>query len=433
MQARRSDAMSVARVGLRPLATDVLREGLKVVLYGACLSAIQRAFDVVVQCLDRIFISRAVIDSKDEAHQWVRTRLDELIGGDARQFSIANRPESASNANPTFTPAPGVHWLFWRWRPLIFTRSRGPDSSPRGNLLGEGEMTEQISIATISLSAQPLHAFIDEARQRYTARDSARTVVYVGTQYGGWNRLHSRPLRALDSVIFDPAALDNLVKDLASYLDHDTERWYASRGLPYRRGYLLHGPPGTGKTSLTLALAGHFRLPVHLIGLGNPNMNDESLIDLLGNMPRRSILLLEDVDVAFPRRDRPPPDVSVSGQKSTVTPSAITPSGLLNALDGAAAQEGRVVIMTTNHRKHLDPALIRPGRVDLELPFALATTADLRQLYEKFYELAGDTRAATFAGQLPPGTFSIAQVQGYLMRHRDSPDDALDRIAELHS
>jgi hypothetical protein len=68
-------------------------------------------------------------------------------------------------------------------------------------------------------------------------------------------------------------------------------------------------------------------------------------------------VLLEDIDAAFPNRE----------EVDSFTPqqaSDVTFSGLLNVLDGVAASEERLVFMTTNHLNRLDPALIRPGRVD---------------------------------------------------------------------
>lgn len=91
-------------------------------------------------------------------------------------------------------------------------------------------------------------------------------------------------------------------------------------------------------------------------------MDDDGLNGLLNNAPMKSIILLEDIDAIFVDR------TSVQENQSR----GVTFSGLLNALDGVRSQEGRILIMTTNHREKLDPALMRPGRADchIELNYA---------------------------------------------------------------
>lgn len=147
-------------------------------------------------------------------------------------------------------------------------------------------------------------------------------------------------------------------------------------GIPYRRGYMLHGPPGSGKTSFIQALAGELGYNICLLNLAERGLTDDKLNHLLGLVPDRSILLLEDVDSAFNRRVQSSED----GFKSSVTFS-----GLLNALDGVASSEERIIFMTTNHFDRLDPALIRPGRVDLNELLDDAVGEQAYRLFVKFY------------------------------------------------
>ena len=79
--------------------------------------------------------------------------------------------------------------------------------------------------------------------------------------------------------------------------------WYVERGIPYRRGYLLHGPPGSGKTSFITALAGELGFDICVLNLGEAGLTDDRLSHALSNMPPRSFALLEDVDAAFVQRD----------------------------------------------------------------------------------------------------------------------------------
>ena len=73
-------------------------------------------------------------------------------------------------------------------------------------------------------------------------------------------------------------------------------------GIPYRRGYLLHGPPGSGKTSFIQALAGALSYDICVLNLSERGLADDKLFHLLSNVPERSFVLIEDIDAAFNKR-----------------------------------------------------------------------------------------------------------------------------------
>lgn len=123
---------------------------------------------------------------------------------------------------------------------------------------------------------------------------------------------------------------------------------------------------------------------------------------LLQKTPARSLILIEDVDAFFASRQKQDERIAVSF------------SGLLNALDGVAAQEGRIIFLTTNHREILDPALIRPGRIDVEFKLDLASREQVSTMLQRFHpdnKMEIDALIAT----LPERTFSPAQIQQVLL------------------
>jgi chaperone BCS1 len=180
-------------------------------------------------------------------------------------------------------------------------------------------------------------------------------------------------------------------------------------GIPWRRGYLLHGPPGTGKTSVAYALAGELQLKLCTLSLTNPKLNDHSIADLLQRTPPRSLILIEDIDAFFNAREKQDARIEVSF------------SGLLNALDGVAAQEGRIIVLTTNHRERLDPALIRPGRIDVAVELGNATADQVRRLFLRFFP-QDQAMAEALAASYPDGRLSPAQVQQSLLAADDAAD-----------
>jgi chaperone BCS1 len=139
---------------------------------------------------------------------------------------------------------------------------------------------------------------------------------------------------------------------------------------------------------------------------------------MMRDAPLRSVILLEDVDAVFTKRD------------NTNRESNITFSGLINAIDGVASQEGRILILTSNHVEKLDPALLRPGRCDVKILFDRASREQLRAMYMRFFPGRED-RAARFADSLPARGLSLAQVQNHLVSHRHSAERAEEEAEDM--
>lgn len=437
---------SIATVGLYASARDLLRStftfgsdisrsGFQLLAWGTAVAALQQALYLAFAFIDRTFIARTTIDSRDEAFQWLveylrSSRKDSLhftiSTQNTRNTSESSVEDGPSNTNAIkWVPAPGWHFLTYDNRPILIRRNLNGEQS-QSNLWRPSEKLETLSISTIAMHPKILHSLVTHARKLFLENDQSRTIVHSGNQHGGWQRLQSRPIRPLSTVIISPAVMTPLLDDIRNYLSLETEVWYASRGIPYRRGYLFFGLPGTGKSSLAVGLAGEFKLGVYVVNLAGKGMSDETLMELLGDMPRRSILLLEDIDAAFRTRattDEKP----TKNAGSNETSDSVTSSGLLNALDGVAAQEGRIVILTTNYIDHIDAALIRPGRIDRKIEFTNATHEDVKALFRNFFGNEMGTLADTFANKVT-GEFSIAALQGYLLTHRHDPEAAVQHI-----
>lgn len=188
---------------------------------------------------------------------------------------------------------------------------------------------------------------------------------HVGRTWGDWQRAADVQLRPLTSVVLRHGHGEDIVEDMARFLA-DEER-YVDLGLPWHRGYLFEGPAGTGKTSFAKALAERYGMDVYYVPLASIQ-NDSALLSLFGNVPPRSMLLLEDVDIVhgFVKRDDSEPGVSMSG--------------LLNGLDGILTPHGLVTVVTSNHAEVIDSALLRRGRIDRRIHFDYLDDDQLERL-----------------------------------------------------
>lgn len=185
---------------------------------------------------------------------------------------------------------------------------------------------------------------------------------------------------AVDRLSLDDETLD-LVKEAQRW--RDTEDWHRERGLPWRRGYLLHGAPGTGKTALARALAEDLDLPVFVFDLATLK-NDELLKawnQMLAEVP--CMALMEDIDAVFEGRK----NVAINQGPG------LTFDCLLNCLDGVQRADGLMVMITTNHLDRIDPAIgqpdgigSRPGRIDRVVSMGLLENEGRRKLAERILE-----------------------------------------------
>jgi chaperone BCS1 len=292
-------------------------------------------------------------------------------------------------------------------------------------------------IRCLGWSAKPIQDMLEELLQLYfVEKRKDLTQVYYPLENGNeWEWSIEIPARSLRSVSMEGKDQTSLLTDIESFLKG--KQWYKDRQIPWRRGYLFHGPPGTGKSSAVIAVATHFAFPVYVLQF-NRNLTDNGLQQLLRRVSdQNSIVLLEDLDSSgFEVRDDDQSEVVRRIGTSHAKNHFVTLSGLLNALDGLSAPEGAIYIMTTNHVQRLDPALTRPGRVDYRLKFDLTSQDQARSMFLHLYGADQvspgrlEELASTFASRLPDKKVSPATLQDFLLRHRAAPSDAVDAVSE---
>ncbi|KAK7961651.1 uncharacterized protein PG986_002476 [Apiospora aurea] len=311
---------------------------------------------------------------------------------------------------------------------------------------------EPLVVMCLGRSVAPIKRLLDTCREfSLVQRDEFVTVRTTAQAYGRetWDHTVLRPLRPLNTVHMDTAVKEDLVQDIANYLNTTTRRFYATRGIPYRRGYLLYGPPGTGKTSLSVALASMFGLDLHILHVP-ALVSDNELERLFHALPPKCIVLLEDIDAIGVKRQPLEQGDETKGSlteqlnayaKRTEPRGKISLSGLLNALDGVTSQEGRIVLMTANVADNLDEALVRPGRIDKMIFMGRIDREPAKEMFVRMFE--GDLEegpdtdneelqklADTFSERIPSAVFTPAQLQGFLLDHRGQPGAAIAVMEE---
>lgn len=286
---------------------------------------------------------------------------------------------------------------------------------------------------------------------RFTGRSPARVQRFVDTvkeaakanrhgidifalRLGGdWSLIASdKPRRGIETVFLPATVKTTVMGRLTEF--YASEAAYRKRGLPWKTGLLLTGPPGTGKTSLIHAIASHFDKNIRFLNLGA--MFEGSLGDMLCDLSSRDILVIEDIDTYSVAGKRPGarrknrnPGIADDDDEDEINEGEpeISLSTLLNVLDGLLSPDGVVAIATTNHPEALDPALVRKGRFDLTVDLGPLDGETMTEMFAAFYgeDRRSEAEAFIASGVYVPVVGAVAQD---LFRH-ETPGDALARLA----
>jgi chaperone BCS1 len=400
---------------------------------GMAVSLAKKGSQVGMVLFRRHYMTTVEVTCKDKSYDWVLGWMTHRGARNTQHLSVDTRHEVHESGKIAttydFQPSVGTHFMKHGGAWIRVERTREQRL---------GEPWETVMLTTLGKQKSLFVNILEDARQLALSEISGKTVMYVvrGTD---WVRFgHPRQRRPLASVVLDAGTAETVVADVKEFLD--SEPWYRERGIPYRRGYLLHGPPGCGKTSFITALAGpllrllpptvsplagELEYSICVLNLSDPYLSDDRLAHRLADAPQNSIILLEDIDAAFVSRELGPSS-EAAGQGA----NRLTFSGLLNAIDGVTSTEGRIVFMTTNYYDRLDPALIRPGRVDFIERVGHCSHHQLGLMFAKFFPEEGPARAGEFATAATDlgVPLSAAQVQGYFMWFKKSPKGAIDNV-----
>jgi Cdc6-like AAA superfamily ATPase len=244
-----------------------------------------------------------------------------------------------------------------------------------------------------------------------------RPYLFLANKYGDFRRKGELSKRTSESVILKDGQFDRILKYLREFASH--EEAYKKLDIPFRTGIMLHGAPGSGKSSTALAIANELTMNVFVINLASLS-SDDTLTECFGNIPSNSIVVLEDIDALKATKERTKDETSVND-------NGVTMQGLLNVLDGFQSPHGVITIMTTNHLDHIDEAIKRPGRVDMEEELSAMDTYQLHELCK--YAL----------GFVPEGLPEItpedgvmsAAVMGVVRKHVPDFHEAADDVVDF--
>ncbi|KAF2176611.1 P-loop containing nucleoside triphosphate hydrolase protein [Zopfia rhizophila CBS 207.26] len=401
-----------------PLLTSAPSIGRLLCICGLLLLIGKYASEYLGKLLETYFTSIIKVSYYNEAYNmlisWVCSQLfarsahTSLATVDLKSFKSRN-----ANKKPLYYSPWNSRFYFWyKYCLFIFKHYRSHGAF--------GHTREEVSISYFRQNLSVLRELLDECRLHYLGLVKNKTCVFEH-QAEEWKPSKSRSKRDISTVVLNKELKKMLLDDASDFLNPATQTWYTTRGIHYQRGYIFHGPPGTGKSSFAFSIAGHFDLDIY----------DVDAVGL-----KRTISSNKNVGQSI----SPP---------QTPAAKTVSLSTLLNVLDGIGSPEGRLLIMTTNHIENLDPALIRPGRADQKVEFPLADEDIINQIFFFIYNpqltnTGGDESengvhqneeekvdcklpklAQEFAAKVPKLEFSPAEIMSHLLVNKQSPLNAI--------
>ncbi|KAJ7953047.1 AAA-ATPase [Quillaja saponaria] len=291
-----------------------------------------------------------------------------------------------------------------------------------------------------------MESYLPHVLSAYKTIKSGKKVLKIHTKWPDrgniWQASELKHPATFETLAMEPELKKAIIDDLDRFLRR--KEFYKKVGKAWKRGYLLYGPPGTGKSTLIAAIANYLKFDIYDLELSSVYSNSD-LMRAVRNTSNRSILVIEDIDCNKEVHDRS--KVELDDSKKLYHPAMPMPvpmhpdqfpkkftlSGLLNYIDGlwSTCGEERFIIFTTNHIDRLDPALLRPGRMDMHIHLSFCKGHAFRFLASNYLDIHGhhplfeEIESLMEEIEVTPAT-----VAEELMRSED-PDVALQGLCNL--
>lgn len=303
----------------------------------------------------------------------------------------------------------GQHMFFYKGRLFRITHSTESKA-------GSDKVIHNITITMLGRNKQIVYGLIEEFRYK---RDEDKVGIYKFiTGDREWVRAGNINNRDLSTVIIDREIKAKILSIIIDFKKNKT--WYDNRGLAYKKTFLLHGIPGTGKTSIIKALACYFKMDIYLINING--VSDETLLAALSTAPDDVFVVMEDFDSADVTKQR------VVGKDKiadiVLSESSLSLTGILNALDGIVPLDNKLIFMTTNVLESIDTALTRKGRVDYVFELKALRHKEVLEYIELMFPYDAAPNDVTFEDILG------CDIQSLYFEHKDDFDGFIDAIPQ---
>jgi chaperone BCS1 len=248
-----------------------------------------------------------------------------------------------------------------------------------------------------------------------------------------WTSVNLDHPASFETVAMESNMKEMVMKDLDKFVSR--RDYYRKVGKAWKRGYLLYGPPGTGKSSLIAAMANYLNFDIYDLELTDIKRNSE-LRKILVKTANKSILVVEDIDCTIALQERANSSSTKEDKKhhDDEEKSTVTLSGFLNFIDGlwSSCGDERIIIFTTNHKEKLDPALLRPGRMDLHIHMSYCTPCVFKQLTFNYLGIKDHPRFSEIEDLIAKTEVTPAEVAEQLSKNDDPNVTLVDLIDFLH-
>lgn len=284
----------------------------------------------------------------------------------------------------------------------------------------------------------------------YTSKDDD------GAYQVRWAEYEFQTTRSFQNMFFNRK--EEIISKLDFFLQNSD--WYYKKGIPHSLGIGLHGPPGTGKTSLIKCIAKYSDRHIVCLSLKTVKTRKQLFQAFYeaqynrNNKPDsitfdKKIIVIEDIDclgeIVYKRgtkissNEKHIKDVLYTIANTTVScddnkasiasiikqDDLITLDDVLNLWDGLLETPGRILIISSNHYDKLDPALIRPGRIDITLELSHVSRETFSEIYTHLF---GTKINASQLKRVPDKKYTPAEIMNIYISSNYSENEFMNRI-----